>query len=484
VRRRRLTPQEILAKEFVTRLLANDATSRAAAALGASVEPNNAKISAIRAADAMVKRRDPALHRKIAALESFQYDLVGAPPFRIIGVPNSGQSLGTGDYGDPPLSTVQPYANVQLHDSSGNYNNAASGTWSRIPLIAPERADKYTGGGGITTPYPSNIGGESPDIACCNTISALLGANWIMLPSNCGQGGAAYTVIEKGGTGNAYASQLLEATVATGMAVGYGVGFALLTHGEADATDSPGVYSGFLESYQPDLQSDLQSITGQHTGIPLLLSQQNAFPMGPIGTYGYNQSSLEQIEAAGTSSIIFTGPKYYYPYYTDRAHLTNSGYQQLGEKYGQVASRILTGQGWTQFLVKSIQRVGNVITVTFNVPVTPLVFNTIFTPPHQSGTYVAWAAGKGFEAWVGGYNGTIVGISSVAIVGKSTVVITCSARPDTIGYAHTPDVGGGSYTGGFPDGRCGLLQDSDPFVGPITGIAQANWCPEFLVTGL
>ena len=408
---------------------------------------------------------------------------IWTPLPRLMGILHSGQSLSVGDYGTPPYGTSPKNVNnVQLYDSSGAYSSATSGTWSLAPMVTPARAAIY-GDGGLpaTTEYPINIGGESPEVTMANTMSALSLAKyltaWSFLAHCAGQGGAAASVIEKGGTGNAYASLILEATVANAMRVGYAGALAVLTHGESDAEEVPPAYADFLESYQADLQSDMQALIGPLQGkLPLIISQQNSNPFGGI----QNNSALDQVAAsiANPGVIILSGPKYYVPYYSDRQHLTRVGYQLVGEKYGQVGFGLLSGLGYTPFLPTGITISGNVVTVSFSANVLPLQFSTAFTAPHLSGAYSAWAAGKGFEAWTGGEGGTVVGITSVAVVASNTVQITCASPPTLIGYAHTPDTTS-SYTGGFPDGRCGLLTDSDPFVGPITSTAQPNWCPEF-----
>ena len=63
-----------------------------------------------------------------------------------------------------------------------------------------------------------------------------------------GQGAASITVIQKNGTGNAYAASLFEATALTRLVAAagarYEVGAVMLTHGEADAE---------LPSYEDDV---------------------------------------------------------------------------------------------------------------------------------------------------------------------------------------------------------------------------------------
>ena len=559
-------------------------------------------------------------------------------PFPMTGILSSGQSLSVGAFGTPVLSTTQPYANAQLHNTTPSSYVDGGGVWSVIPLIAPERAELFDGGPNSAA-YPYNIDGETPDIAMANALSQMMGGA-SFLSTSTGQGGEGFTVISKGGSGNAYQSLLVEATVAAGKGIGYGVGVNLLTHGEADATDAQGFYAEDLQAYWGTLQADAQAITSQVRTVPLILSQQNAFPI--IGG-GANQSALDQLYAAaqfgygmtqtssssswaqgamstgtltgngsvtvttpigaqnlivgltaawsttgfsdinygidfvagnlyvfelGTAvyttgpaplpgdtvsitltgstityqhngvtfytsgtpastplafktsisaqynsisnvmfstgatvtpwlhasgvstsvpgSVLLSGPKYYLPYSgSNRGHLTALGYQLLGEQYARTYYRYLSPVGWTNFAPTSTVRVGNVVTVTFSAPVLPLVWDTGHTAPHASGALAAWALGQGFEARTGGASGSLVTINSVAIQGGNQVVITCATQPDTIAYAHTPDLTtASSPTGGFPDGRCGLLRDSDSWAGPITGTTQYNWAPEFQVTGL
>lgn len=80
-----------------------------------------------------------------------------------------------------------------------------------------------------------------------------------------------------------------------------------------------------------------------------------------------------------------------------------------------------------------------------------------------------------------------IGIASAPVISGNQVSFTLARQPiggtGVIAYAHHADMswltGQSLGTGGFPDGRCGLLRDSDPFVGPITRTALPNWCIEF-----
>ncbi len=407
----------------------------------------------------------------------------------------NGQSLSTGDddAGDPPISTTQPYRNVQIADAAHTYDitapNAAG--LSLVPLVAPVRADVYTGEGLNTSPYPTNIGGESPEVACANTLAKLLGRKFAT--SCVGQGAASYTVIEKGGSGNAYNASLYEAQVFKRLATGLSLAAAaLLTHGEADSAIASATYLAFLTSHQSNMQSDLGGIFGQGGTIPLVLSQQNSSP--PIGG-GENLSAIAQWQAVRDNPgvIIGANPGYHLPYTAGRVHRPSLGYVLQGENYARALFNLMFG-AWTPLIATKVVRTGTQVRITFSVPVGPLVFDARVTAPHGTGTkYGAggsifpssngWTGAQGFEFWTGGYGGTPLPITSCVISGN-TVVLNGPTAPDTVAYAHTPDdATPGNYTGGFPDGRCGTLHDSDTFAG-VSGNVQHNWAWEFRQGGL
>lgn len=411
-----------------------------------------------------------------------------AAPFAVMGIGLNGQSLSTGNLSYPTITPTQPYSNLQLHDSSGSYASPTSRTWSAIPLVTPIRAEKYGGGGAPTAEYPNNIGGETLDVSMANQMTFLSGGLYRFLTHCVGQGGAPYAVIGAGGSGNAYQSLLNEVQVAAGLGLGYGVVFNALRHGEADAGGQPGVYLKDLLRYQSISQTAIQALTGQTRRIPLLVTQQQSNPAAPPSLAAANYGGLDQLYACRLRprDLKMVGPCYAYPFATDPTngpeHFTAIGEQMCGEKHGEVGYRLLQGLDWLCFAPIVATIASNVITIPFQTPLgLGLQFSSSFSAPHQSGTYSSWAAGLGFEAWTGGYFGTSVGITSVAITGGGTAVqVTCASAPDTIAYAMTPDRTS-LATGGFPNGRCGLLCDLDPFVGQYSGQAMPNFCPCFVI---
>jgi hypothetical protein len=219
---------------------------------------------------------------------------------------------------------------------------------------------------------------------------------------------------------------------------------------------------------------DLPPLTGQTFAIPMLLSQQHSNPMDGGSTSSATQAQWK-IGVDHPGDIICTGPKYQYAYVSDYTHLVNKDYERLGEKDAQVFNqRVVLGNGWQPLQPTGASRNGRVITVSFNVPVPPLAWDTVLPAPHQASN-TAWAQGKGFEV-LGGT--TPITISGVAIVGSTVQITVASDLPAsgvTVGYAFTAD----SAPRANGTVRWGLLHDSDPFVGYLTGMPGQNYALAF-----
>ena len=413
--------------------------------------------------------------------------LTPAPVWTWTGVVGTGQSLAVGGHGNAPAMTIgattQPFHNLKL--SLGNAavppftpTNAA---FSMVPLVEPLRALAT----GYPSPYPANIYGETFHTAMGDEITSLVMAaaktDYISTQTEVGEAGQPMSVIQKGATdtgttGRAYAASLFEvaaiARLAKAAGKTYGVGAILLTHGEADSAST--TYESGMLALWSNYNQDLPPLTGQTFAIPMLLSQQHSNPMD-AGSISPATIAQWKIGVDQPGDVICTGPKYQYSYVSDYTHLINKDYERLGEKSAEVFyQRVVLGNAWQPLQPTGASRSGRVITVSFNVPVAPLAWDTTLPAPHQASNS-AWAQGKGFEVSNGS---TPVTISSVAIAGNAvqiTVATDLPASGVTVAYALTADAA--PRTNGTV--RWGLLHDSDPFVGYLTGMPGQNYAVAF-----
>lgn len=400
-------------------------------------------------------------------------------PWDWSGVIGTGQSLAVGEQGRPILSRTQPYHNLKLSTDHLPWPIDPNDTnLSMVPLVEPI--------GRYSTNYPSswpdNIAGETPHSAMANEITALVqaatGRDFVSVHSEVGENGQCMVYLRKnaehvGVNGRSYEAALIETKAINRLARSagktYGVGAITVTHGECDAGNQN--YENDLFQLWSDYNHDLAAITGQKQKVQMIVSQQNS-------CNDYSASTLAQwkVGVDHSENIVCSGPKYQYPS-AEGVHLTANGYRQLGEKYGQIYyQRVILGKGWQPLQPTAVERQGAVITIRFHVPVPPLMWSTNFAAPHPS--IPEWKNSKGFEVIT--IDRKKVTIASVAIQ-DDAVIITCAMDPGPgarVGYAMTGEKTrmAAPFEGTY---RWGLLRDSDPFVGAVTGLAQPNYCVAF-----
>ncbi len=334
---------------------------------------------------------------------------VMVPAWDWVSVVGTGQSLAVGGHGNvaaqPFGGMTQRFRNLKLSLGSANvppYDPMASAL-TMVALVEPLRAIAT----GYPSPYPRNIYGQTYHTAMADEITTLAmaatGRDYITVHTEVGEAGQAFPIIKKGATdtgstGRAYAASLFEvaaiARLARTAGKSHGVGAVAIIHGESDATST--TYEADLIKLASDYNQDLRPLTGQTTTIPLLVSQQHS---GPTTAGSRSTATLAQWHAGVTrpAEIVCVGPKYQYPYISDATHLTNPGYERLGEKLGQVfAERVVRGRDWRPLEPTTVAVSGRVVTVTFHVPVPPLAWDTVLPAPHQS-AYTEWSQGRGFE---------------------------------------------------------------------------------------
>jgi lysophospholipase L1-like esterase len=398
------------------------------------------------------------------------------------GIIGTGQSLSVGEQGRPVKSTNQTYGNLKLSTGKLPWPVDPDDTnLSMVPLVEPIGRLSP----GYPSSWPENIAGETPHSAMANELSALVlavsGQNFISVHSAVGENGQGMIYLKKnpakrGLNGRSYEAALIEtkaiARFAKAAGKTYGIGAITITHGESDAGNTN--YEKELYQLWSDYNTDLPAITGQAQKLLMIVSQQNSINDRSASTLAQWRVGVDH-----PADFVCAGPKYQYPS-AEGIHLTAEGYQQLGEKFAQIYyQRVLLGKDWQPLQPVGIERNGSVITVHFQVPAGPLVWETSFQAPHES--IDKWKEGRGFE--VSTSSGARVGIASAEISGD-TVVITCAADPGPgarVGYAMIGERArmATPFKGTY---RWGLLRDSDPFVGAVTRKPQPNYCLAFELT--
>ncbi|MFD1256894.1 T9SS type A sorting domain-containing protein [Mucilaginibacter terrae] len=370
----------------------------------------------------------------------------------------SGQSLSLGWNGTPALTLTQPYSNKML-------NLEAT---ALLPLVEP-----------ATNARPN---AESMSSALANKLSNLSSTSNSIVSLN-GIGGTEYNLLKKGTTayqnGIGYIAAGMELSVQINKP--YRVSATATVHGERDEqiNTTASQYRTFLEDWQQDYQNDMTAITGQSETIPLFLCQESSwnvfrtFPRVALGQYAAAKNN--------PGKIYLVAPKYMLDY-SDNLHLTNYSYRRLGEYYGKVIKKVLVdNQAWLPLSPKSVNISGNIITVQFNVPVGPLVFDT---------TAVMSTANYGFEYRDDSNSASLTGKSGISIIAPDKVRLTLTNAPTgnnpKLRYAFSAVLGSltGRNIAGSPKGN---LRDSDPTTAlyqdanvPATmGNILRNWCITF-----
>ena len=394
------------------------------------------------------------------------------------GIIGTGQSLAVGQNASAIASTNQPYHNLKLStDSLAWPIDSANPELKLVPLAEPI-GRRGTGG------WPTNVDGETPHSAMANELTALVqqqfGRDFVSIHSEVGENGQGMVNIKKnptirGGNGHGFEASLVETKAITRLArdakKSFGIGAITITHGETDSGNAQ--YESLLHQLWQDYNTDLPPITGQTSKILLIVSQQH----GAQGNRSASTIAEWKVGVDYPDDIVCSGPKYQYRS-GEGLHLTTEGYRELGEKYAQVYfQRVILGNHWLPLEPEKITRDGQTLTVQFHVPVAPMVWDTNMDAPHQA--IPEWKNGNGFE--VTSADGQKVAIDSAEIK-DNTVMIKCAADPGEnvrVSYALFQD-GRTRMAKPYPGfAHWGILRDSDPFQGAVTGKVQPNYAVAF-----
>lgn len=378
-----------------------------------------------------------------------------------------GQSLSAGGLGTPAITTTQPYTNRMFVGGSV----LGDGYTELPPTTSIASLSSLTEG--------VSVNQESPSSAFANQISYMARQNGRgekndSMVSSWGKSGAAYIDLKKG---TARYSYLMDGiTKAAQLIPGMIVPAVQWIHGEADGSCgyaqklTANTYP-LTDYFQLDLQNDIQAITGQSQAVPVFMSQPIANPCATAGNprppwfYDDMLALYEQLGVnQATPKFILVCPKYMLPQNADRIHLTNYGYQWLGEYHAKAYyQQVVQGIRWDCLRPTGSTVSGNVISITFNVPYPPLVFDT---------TQVSLKTNYGFvhsdASTITAVNITNDGTGT----GIGVVELTLTAPPVNTSNITVSYGGAGSST------SAGNLRDSDPTVSR-SGNNLYNWCVNF-----
>lgn len=224
-------------------------------------------------------------------------------------------------------------------------------------------------------------------------------------------------------------------------------------------------YRSTLIQLREDLEAEAETKTGDPHTVPMLIYQTSCGH-----SEGNHDTSLAQLDASqDDANIHMVGPNYFYPRGADGIHLTPLSYALMGCYYGRAYCNL----PWTPLEPTAADVSGQVVTVDFDVPVSPLVLDTVTLPE---------ATDKGFSLYDDGGQKTITG---VALNGQTSVDVTFSGTLGSnpvlqYGFDYLPEDWnlGGNYGGAI-----GNLRDSSTDEMIISredpGTPMYNWCCHF-----
>ncbi len=290
-----------------------------------------------------------------------------------------------------------------------------------------------------------------------------------VLAFTAGFGGSAYSALKKGG--QVYANMLIALNKAVELAAieGWNVVVAgcVIKHGEGDLNNSN--YLNNLLEWRNDVDADVKAITGQTSDVHFIMNQ----PTTHRGTTA-PQSSLAMLEAHNTSPFHhLAGADYPFgtEYAADELHMTGPGYFHIGEQMARAWQQALwSGAGKAKITqITDASRTGTTVTLTYEVPVPPLVLDTTTVPERDA---------KGFRFFDSTGEIPIVGVAVTddgtgTGVGEITLELAraSSGIRQRIIYALSPQ----SSTRSAENRVRGNVRDSAPETSAYDGRPLYNW---------
>ena len=383
---------------------------------------------------------------EIAWAEGLMNDAAMAYPTSIEHIEVYGQSLSIGIGSTPGLTTTQPYSNIMPN------GGVIDGTFDDQGITSAPTSTSFVP---LAFATQSTLG-ESIGLGGANLATSLLNASSPKnhkqnLVSSAGRGGTAIAPFLKGG-GSYYAYVTAQAALYAARAAALGRSYAMRSvwwmQGETDSTNNlpRATYKAGLKSLIDDLNADIS----QDKPIKLLTYQMASHTVRGGGRPP--EIALAQLEASREhDNIALVTPMYHVPYNGDSVHLPNHSERWIGQYFGKVHHKVCSlNQDWRPLEPTGATISGNTVDISFHVPVTPLVLDTVrVTDP---GDY-------GFEVIDAGTS-AVLGVASVSLNGSTGVRIILDATPSApvrVRYAY----GANGWPTGPTEGARGCLRDSD-----------------------
>ncbi len=262
--------------------------------------------------------------------------------------------------------------------------------------------------------------------------------------------------------------------IAEGMGDTFSLGSTGYTQGEADITAGTSYddYRQELVQLHDDINVDVPAITGQTNSIPFIVGQVSSINRTSASMANPGIALAQLDLCINDSGFTLATPMYMFDYLPDNTHFDGLHYRMLAAYYGYAAKKLLVDGVKNFVYVKSTSVVKDDIYLEFNVPVAPLVFDTIqVVNPGNYGFVVKNSMGKNMKLKV------------VEITGSDTVHIKCANSPSggQVSYA----INGLLKKAGRTSGPRGCLRDSQGstiiFDPGGTNYPLNNWTPIFRI---
>ena len=373
-------------------------------------------------------------------------------PQRFVAV--SGQSLSTGCYG-AAISTSVVGTNKGFTGNTNNTCASFSGQQVPWPLIDLVESSNESPRGGMANYYYTATG--NPVASISNGVSA-----------------TAYSGMKRGTTPWTYFDFAL--THWGARVTGDTVLGLVLVHGESDRLSA--TYLTDMLEWQSDFDANVRAHTSSRGYHPLWISQMSSCTF--YSTTSINTCTAPkyqyQIARQYPTRAKLVGPKYQYAY-TDGVHLDAASSRWHG---AQIGYAMAWGESWQPFwpvLDNPVSRSGAVITVSFWVPVPPIVIDAVnITGTTKSGfEYVCGSSPPAIDT-VDCSAPCVGNVCSCAITLASTPGAPC-LTDDVIQYAWSGTSGNAS---GPTTGMRGNLRDSN--TASWQGATLYNRCVHFQET--